>query len=158
MDPMQSYTTGAFCFHCGKALFDDGDRRSSGCICCTTNCPRCGNIVPKDKITHNGDEAYCFFCEDNYLKEKRQQELTEQELSAELEDVSNLSTEELKQKLQGANTHEINTRLRKIRIEILKNMTKVNGEPLPKNIDKISDEELDKIIKAQFEKAMKIRR
>ena len=147
-----------YCVNCGTPLHDDGDLRGLGCVYCAMNCPRCGKLVTKDRITYNGYDSYCIFCENSYLKEKQQQELDEQELNGqglgELEDTSRLSVEELEQKLQNVDMGAVKAKLREMRIETYRKMAVINGERAPRNLDKMSDEELDKLVRAQFEKAI----
>ncbi len=118
-----------------------------------TVCPNCSRDVTKKEIIQDGDETYCIFCEYDYRKRRHQQELIDQNLGK-LEDTDNLSIEELEQRLQGVNMEEVAKNLRKMRIDTLKNMVKINGGRIPGGLEKMSDEELDKIIKAQFEKQL----
>ena len=118
-----------------------------------TVCPNCSRDVTKKEIIQDGDETYCIFCENNYLKRKHQQEAVEQNFD-ELENTDNLSIEELQQRLQGVDMEEVAGKLHQTRIDIIKNMAKINGGRIPGGLEKMSDEELDKIIKAQFEKQL----
>lgn len=149
-----SYYDPCCCFSCGTLLKDEYDRRGRGCIYCMTVCPNCSRDVTKKEIKQDGDETYCIFCENDYLKRKRQQELIEQSFG-ELENTDNLSIEELEQRLQGVDMEEMTSNLRKMRIDTLKNMAKINGGRMPGGLEKMSDVELDKIIKSQFEKRMR---
>ena len=149
-----SYYDPCCCFSCGTLLKDEYDRCGRGCIYCMTVCPNCSRDVTKKEIMQDGDETYCVFCEYDYQKRKRQQELIEQSFG-ELENTDNLSIEELQQRLQGVDMEEVTSNLRKMRIDTLKNMAKINGGRIPGGLEKMSDAELDKIIKSQFEKRMR---
>jgi len=118
-----------------------------------TACPNCSRDVTKKEIIQDGDETYCIFCENNYLKRKHQQEAVEQNFD-ELENTDNLSIEELQQRLQGVDMEEVAGKLHQTRIDIIKNMAKISGERVPGGLEKMSDEELDKIIKARFDKQL----
>lgn len=152
-----SYYDPCCCFSCGTLLKDEYDRRGRGCIYCMTVCPNCSRDVTKKEIIQDGDGTYCIFCENNYLKRRRQQEVVEQEFD-ELENTDNLSIEELQQRLQGVDMEEVVGKLHQTRKDIIKNMAKINGKRVPSGLEKMSDEELDKIIRKQFDKQMGDRR
>ena len=157
------------CPNCGREMSEyelGWGPGGMGCVFCGRHCPRCGREVFEADIIHDYPDVYCVNCRSEYEEEKRQKELEEELDSIDDEDeyedndsdeLDNLTKEELEQRLrnQKKKVKDAEADLRKANIEFLKRTAKANGEPIPEDLDNLTDEELNAKVKPLIEKFLK---
>ena len=152
------------CPNCGRQLDEyepycgpDG----LGCVYCVTSCPNCGNEVYETDIRYINSRACCQFCEERVREEETlNEDFADDEEDEDDDDLfggNNLTKEELEQRMkkQKERLKDAKAKLRKTNIDFLKATAKANGEPMPENLDDLSDEELNDKVKPLMEKFMK---
>lgn len=134
----------------------------NGCMYCTTHCPNCWSEIYETDIRYINSRACCQFCEarvreEETLDEDFANDDEEDEDDDDLFGGSNLTEEELEQQMkkQEKRLKDAKAKLRKSNIDFLKATAKANGEPMPENLDDLSDEELNDKVKPLMEKFMK---
>lgn len=130
------------------------------CLYCTTICPNCGKEVDETDIRFGHSRTCCQYCEAELIEEERE-ELLDEDFEDEDEDDScgfgNITKENLEQKMrkQEQKLKDAKAKLRKSNIEFLKATAKANGEPVPENLESLSDEELNAKVEPLMKKFLK---
>ncbi|MDO4526978.1 MAG: hypothetical protein Q4B87_02715 [Candidatus Saccharibacteria bacterium] len=130
-----------------------------GCIYCTKQCPNCYKEVFDQDIIYGNSKEYCRYCRAEVEEEERQaleEELDDDEEDNEDDEYDDFAREKSGQRIkkQEERLKDAKAKLRKSNIEFLKATAKANGEPIPENLDDLSDEELNDKVKPLLEKYM----
>ena len=152
-----------FCLNCGREM-DDFELGCGpggmGCMYCTRFCLNCGREVFDTDIIFAYSKECCKYCESEVEEEEKRQAL-EEELDDDEEDNEDDEYDDFAREKSGQRTKkqeerlkDAKAKLRKSNIEFLKATAKANGEPMPENLDDLSDDELNGKVKPLLEKFM----
>ena len=132
---------------------------------CTKHCPNCHREVFDQDIIYGDSKEYCRYCRVEVEEEERQ--ILEDNLDDEDEYVS-LSPEELQRKIkrdrmtqkaklkkQEESLKKAEEKARKSKINLIKLSREADGKPIPKNLEDLSDKELDELVEPLMERFIK---
>ncbi len=151
------------CPNCGRPL-DEYEPMCGpggmGCPYCTVFCQNCGREIFDTDIVFVYSKECCKYCESEVEEEEKRQaleeELDDDEEDNEDDEYDDFAREKSEQRIkkQEERLKDAKAKLRKSNIEFLKATAKANGEPMPENLDDLSDEELNGKVKPLLKKFM----
>lgn len=150
------------CPNCGRPM-DEYDPiygpGGMGCLYCTKHCPNCHREVFDQDIIYGDSKEYCRYCRAEVEEEERQ--ILEDDLDDDEEDNGDYEYDDFAREKSGQRIKkqeerfkDAKAKLRKSNIEFLKATAKANGEPMPENLDDLSDEELNGKVRPLLKKFM----
>ncbi|MBQ3469808.1 hypothetical protein IJH16_02445 [Candidatus Saccharibacteria bacterium] len=149
------------CPNCGRTL-DEFEPHCGpdglGCLYCTTTCPNCGKEVYETDIRFGYSRTYCQYCESEVIQEEEVEEDDENyDDTGDSYSYGNYSKKKTGQnmKKQEDKLKAAKAKLRKSNIEFLKAAAKANGEPVPENLESLTDEELNAKVEPLMKKFLK---